>query len=107
MGPKNMLLVAGVTAVLLLAGCASPPERSLSRSVPAYATLPNGNDPFDPSKASPLYAAEMRGRGDNVIRYLERMRGHAPEENGVRSSIVALPNVNKVSSTVMLAWSPA
>jgi patatin-like phospholipase len=64
-------------ALLLLAACASPPERTLSLHAPLYATLPNGFEPLDPTQPSSIYAAVTAVPGDNVIRYLERKRGHA------------------------------
>ena len=39
---KKLIVIAGVVAALLLAGCASPPKRVLSQKSPAYAMLPNG-----------------------------------------------------------------
>ena len=69
-------LFAGVVAALLLAGCASPPKRVLSQKAPTYASLPNGYDPLKPNQVSPIYAAAA-GEGANVIRQLERKRGHA------------------------------
>jgi hypothetical protein len=63
-------------AALLLAGCASPPERALSQKAPAYAMLPNGYDPLNPDKLSPLYAAAAGGEA-NIIRQLERRKGRA------------------------------
>jgi len=62
---------------LLLAGCASPPERVLSQKAPSYAALPNGHDPLNPDQVSPLYAALTSGSGETFIRHLERKRGHA------------------------------
>ena len=62
---------------LLLAGCASPPERALSEKAPSYVTLPNGYDPLNPNQLSPVYAALTSGSGENFIRRLERKRGHA------------------------------
>ena len=38
----GLIFLAGVVGALLLAGCASPPERVLSQKPPTYATLPNG-----------------------------------------------------------------
>ena len=63
--------------VLLLAACASPPERKLSDKEPPYATLPNGFDPLDPTQPSPIYAEVTAIPGDNLIRHLERKRGHS------------------------------
>jgi hypothetical protein len=77
MGLKRFGIFQGFLALLLLAACASPPERTLSLRGPLYATLPNGYDPLDPTKPSSLYAAVTAVPGDNVIRYLERKRGHA------------------------------
>jgi hypothetical protein len=73
---KTLLVFAGVVAALSLAGCASPPARVLSQRAPAYAVLPNGYDPFNPSQLSPVYA-EAAGKGGNVIRQLERKHGRA------------------------------
>lgn len=77
MGRKRFRGFQACLAVLLLAACASPPERTLSLRAPQYATLPNGTEPLDPSKPSSIYAAVTAVPGDNMIRYLERKRGHA------------------------------
>jgi predicted acylesterase/phospholipase RssA len=71
------MVFQGFLALLLLAACASPPERILSSTAPSYATLPNGYDPLNPTQPSPIYAAVTAVPGDNLIRYLERKRGHA------------------------------
>jgi len=71
----KLILIAGMAA-LLLAGCASAPERVLSRKAPAYAMLPNGHDPLNPDRISPLFAAAAGGDA-NVIRQLERKHGRA------------------------------
>src|SRR5215472_6374039 len=71
------MVVQGILALLLLAGCASSPPRALSSIAPSYATLPNGYEPLNPTRLSPIYAAVAAVPGDNVIRYLERKRGHA------------------------------
>ncbi|MEZ5832589.1 MAG: patatin-like phospholipase family protein [Dongiaceae bacterium] len=62
---------------MLLAGCASPPGRTLSLQAPLYATLPNGFEPLNPSRPSSIYADVTAVPGDNLVRYLERKRGHA------------------------------
>ena len=64
-------------ALLFLVACSSPPGRTLSLQAPQYATLPNGYEPLDPSQPSSIYAAVTAVPGDNLIRYLERKRGHA------------------------------
>ncbi|MTW22569.1 patatin-like phospholipase family protein [Allochromatium palmeri] len=74
---KNFMIFLGLTASLFLAACASPPERELSSKAPSFATLPNGYQPLDPTQPSPIYAGVTAIPGDNVIRYLERKRGHA------------------------------
>ncbi len=74
---KNLMILACCLPLLLLAACASSPERGLSSKAPSYATLPNGHEPLDPTQPSPIYAAVTAIPGDNVIRYLERKRGHA------------------------------
>jgi hypothetical protein len=73
---KNLIVFAGVVAALLLAGCASPPQRVLSQKAPAYAALPNGYDPLNPNQVSPIYA-EVAAGGGNLIRQMERKRGRA------------------------------
>lgn len=73
---KKLIVLAGVVTALLLGGCASPPERVLSRKAPAYAALPNGHDPLNPGKVSSIYAALAAG-GGNLVRELERKRGRA------------------------------
>ena len=74
---RNLVILAAVVVPLLLAGCASAPERVLSHKAPSYAALPNGHDPLNPDKLSPVYAALTSGSGESIIRYLERKRGHA------------------------------
>ena len=75
---KRLGIFQAFLALLLLAACASPPERTLSLHAPLYATLPNGYEPLDPTQPSSMYAAAVAAvPGDNYIRYLERKRGHA------------------------------
>jgi len=76
MRDKKLSLFVSVVTALLLAGCASAPERVLSRKPPAYAMLPNGHDPLNPDQVSPLFAAAAGGEA-NVIRQLERKKGRA------------------------------
>jgi hypothetical protein len=78
MGLKRLGTFQAFLALLLLAACASPAERTLSLHAPLYATLPNGYQPLDPTQPSSMYAAAVAAvPGDNYIRYLERKRGHA------------------------------
>jgi hypothetical protein len=76
MRQKKLIIFAAVVTTLLLAGCASAPERVLSLQPPAYAALPNGHDPLNPDRLSPIYVAMAEGN-QNFIRQLERRRGHA------------------------------
>ena len=66
-----MLVVA-----LVMTGCATPPERTLSLIDPVYASLPNGFDPLHPDQPSAMYAT-LAQDSDNVIRHLEAKRGRA------------------------------
>ena len=73
---KKLIAFAGVVAALLLAGCASPPERALSQKASDYASLQNGYDPLNPGQVSPIYA-EVVAAGGNLIRQMERKKGRA------------------------------
>ena len=76
-GHKKFVVLPSVLALLFLTACASAPPRVLSSIGPSYATLPNGYEPLKPTQLSPSYAAVTAIPGDNVVRYLERKRGHA------------------------------
>jgi len=73
---EKLTVFATAVAALLLAGCASPPQRVLSQKSPAYAMLPNGMDPLNPQRVSPMYAAATEGE-PNGVRLLERKLGRA------------------------------
>ena len=77
MGLKWCGIFQGFLALLLLAACASPPERTLSLHAPLYAALPNGYQPLNPTQPSSMYAEIAAIPGDNGIRHFERKRGHA------------------------------
>jgi hypothetical protein len=77
MGLKSFGIFQGFLALLLLAACSSPAERTLSLHAPLYATLPNGYEPLNPAQPSSIYAAVAEVPGDSLVRYLERKRGHA------------------------------
>jgi hypothetical protein len=73
---EKSIVLAAVLAALLLAGCASPPERVLSQKGSPYAMLPNGMDPLDPQRISPMFVAAAAGE-PNFVRQLERKLGRA------------------------------
>ena len=75
MGCNKWIVLSGTLAVLLLSGCASPPERNLSAKSPSYAALPNGSDPLNPTQPSAMFAAATSGSGGNIVRNLERKLG--------------------------------
>lgn len=77
MGLQGLTILQGSLALLLLAGCSSPPERTLSLQAPLYATLPNGSEPLNPTQRSSIYADIANVPGETVISYIERKRGHA------------------------------
>ncbi len=77
MNNRNSTVLAGVVIVLLLAGCASAPERELSREVALYATLANGHDPLNPEQLSPHFDVTTTGITKGVISHYEGERGHA------------------------------
>jgi predicted acylesterase/phospholipase RssA len=70
-------IIQAFLALFLLAACSSPAERTLSLQAPLYATLPNGYDPLKPAEPSSIYAKMLTVPGDNLIRTIERKRGHA------------------------------
>jgi len=57
MRDTTFVVLQGMLALWLLAGCASSPTRVLSATAPSYATLPNGSEPLTPTQLSPIYAA--------------------------------------------------
>ncbi len=59
-----------------LPGCASAPERVLSRQPVPYATLPNGHDPLNPERLVDHIAGKAAAE-EGVIPVLEAWRGHA------------------------------
>jgi hypothetical protein len=75
MGLKSFRIYQGFLALLLLAACSSPAERTLSLHAPLYATLPNGYEPLNPAQPSSVYAAVAEVPGDSLVRYLERKHG--------------------------------
>jgi predicted acylesterase/phospholipase RssA len=77
MGQKRFGRFQALLALFFLAACSSPPERTLSLHAPLYATLPNGYEPLNSTQPSSMFAAVAAVPGDNLIRYLERKRGHA------------------------------
>jgi hypothetical protein len=76
MRTNKLIPLVGIVAALSLAGCASAPERVLSKQAPVYATLPNGHEPLNPDQLSPIYAT-VAGSEANIIRQLERKQGRA------------------------------
>jgi predicted acylesterase/phospholipase RssA/outer membrane murein-binding lipoprotein Lpp len=77
MSNRNLTIVASILVALVLAGCASAPEREISREVAPYAALQNGNDPLNPDRLSPHLDAATSGIERGVIRFYESKRGHA------------------------------
>ncbi len=72
------VFLTGFLVTLTLAGCVStPPQRELSTKEPIYAALPNGHNPMRPDQLSPVYTALASGNKENVVRQMERKRGHA------------------------------
>ena len=78
MSHRTMAVLTVFLVTLTLAGCAStPPERVLSTKEPTYAALPNGHNPMNPDQLAPVYAAMASGSEENLVRQMERKRGHA------------------------------
>ena len=62
-------------AAVLVAGCASPPERQLSTVVSPYASLPNGHDPIDVTRYKAILVPSEESEIVGVIPYFEKVRG--------------------------------
>jgi len=77
MSKRNLAVLSSVLVAFVLVGCASAPERPISREVAPYATLQNGNDPLNPDRVSPHFDATTSGIEKGVIRFYESKRGHA------------------------------
>ncbi len=73
---RKLSILAGIITGLLLAGCASAPERVLSTKPAEYAGLPDGYDPLNPDQLAPTYAS-LTGFDKSLYRHLERKQGHA------------------------------
>ena len=69
-------LLVATLLLSTLVGCASAPERELSRQPVPYAALPNGHDPLNPERLKP-FASEKVSAEEGVIPGLESLRGHA------------------------------
>ena len=75
MRAKPWIILGGLVVGVCLTACTTVPPRQLSKNPPAYAMLPNGRDPINPDRSSPLYAAATRGAKENFVRTLERIKG--------------------------------
>ncbi len=69
--------LASLVVVLIASGCASAPERPLSREGSRYASLPNGKDPLDPSRPVGRHSVAHASAAEGVIPHFEARRGHA------------------------------
>jgi len=67
----------GVFLVLLLVGCSTAPERTLSVEPADFATLPNGNDPLNPEKLHPHIGTDTPAFVEGAIPHFEALRGRA------------------------------
>ena len=74
MTQNHWITLPCLLGTLSLAGCGSVPERALSTEPPAYALLPNGNDPMNPDQPSPLYRQAASGADGNLVRSVERLK---------------------------------
>ncbi len=72
---RAAILILNVVVVPLAIGCASTADRKLSTVSPRFATLPNGHDPLNPERLSPIYDLAGAGAEGNFARHLERLKG--------------------------------
>jgi predicted acylesterase/phospholipase RssA len=71
------LLLFPIVATLLIGGCGTTPERELSTVRNEFVSLPNGHDPLKPDEFLPESSKMGAAAREGVIRYLERLHGHA------------------------------
>jgi hypothetical protein len=71
--PNIFPVLLAFLVALILSGCASAPERSLSVEPVRFASLPNGYDPLNPNQLIKRGSAGEEG----AIPYYESKRGHA------------------------------
>jgi hypothetical protein len=74
---RLLIVVTAMVGTFFLPGCVTAPERSLSRELPPYVALPNGNDPLNPDQPVPRWKQLHANVEGGVIRYFEGKRGHA------------------------------
>jgi predicted acylesterase/phospholipase RssA len=74
--PMSSWLLA-IVGALLIAGCASAPERPLSRETLRYASLPNGHDPLNPDQLVVSESVARASLEEGIIPFFEHRRGHA------------------------------
>ena len=72
---RAAILILNVVVVPLAIGCASTADRKLSTVSPRFATLPNGHDPLNPERLSPIYDLAGAGAEGNFARHMERLKG--------------------------------
>jgi hypothetical protein len=83
MNTRTWTILAVISGLLLLSGCATAPEREISRERVPYAVLPNGHDPLNPDQLPPkftpthAYRVAYPSLEEGVITYFERERGRA------------------------------
>lgn len=65
-----------ILMLLVLPGCSTAPERTLSREPVRYAYLPSGCDALSPDKPVSAYCAEQPNIAEGAIPYFEGKRGH-------------------------------
>ena len=76
MSARYISILAAIWVAITLGGCASAPERVLSREPVRYATLPNGKDPLNPERLA--FAADTGGAAvEGLIPAIENRQGRA------------------------------
>ena len=61
------IILGGLVVLVCVTACSAVPARKLSKVPPGYAMLPNGRDPINPEKTSPLYTAATHGAEENAL----------------------------------------
>ena len=77
MNNRNLGILLGALAALVLTACTTPPPRELSHELAPNVSLPSGHNPLNPEQLVPQSMPADVDVVEGVIPYFERVRGHS------------------------------